>query len=60
MLRLEQPRVEILPPEIDVEVLTSILARARAVAESERGEAIAAELLAAADQLDALNAEAAS
>jgi hypothetical protein len=57
---LEQPRVEILPPEIDVEVLTSIQARARAVAESERGEAIAAELLAAADQLDALNAEAAS
>jgi len=41
-------------------VLTSIQARARAVAESERGEAIAAELLAAADQLDALNAEAAS
>lgn len=58
-LRLEQPRVEILPPEIEVEVLTSKQARARAVAEAERGQAIAAELRLAADLLDRLTAESA-
>lgn len=59
-LRLEQPRVEILPPEIDVEVLTGAQARARAVVESERGEAIAEELRQAADLLDRLTAESVS
>lgn len=53
-LRLEQPRVEILPPEIDVEVLTSEQARARAIAEAGRRRAIAIELREAAALLDSL------
>ncbi|MGI9157986.1 MAG: hypothetical protein ACR2FG_15370 [Marmoricola sp.] len=55
-VRLEQPRVEILPPEIDVEVLTSEQARARAIAEAGRGRAIAIELREAATLLDTLTA----
>ncbi len=53
-LRLEQPRVEILAPEIDVEVLTSEQARARAIAEAERGRSLAIELREAATLLDSL------
>ncbi|CAN5320110.1 hypothetical protein BH20ACT5_BH20ACT5_16360 [soil metagenome] len=48
--------ITVLPTELDMQELTAAEARSRAADEIRRAGALAAELLAAADQLDALTA----
>lgn len=55
---LDAPFVWIVPPEVDIAKLTPAEARARAVAEGERAQAVVAELQEAAALVERLTAEA--